>query len=167
MQRRPERTPYVDNHNEEEMSKPMTTTAEEIAEDANFLRELAEARAWRAEDIARLNRIADNVEMMSVAMFETSLQLEKRAEKEWADLVEGIVERLNPSPTEKSGGFRLTHQGVAHAELQTVALWLIYRQLKSGATKALFGQGLSALGLAAAANLSGGAGKPEDDGSAH
>ena len=129
------------------------TTTEQFREDAAFLREQADSLQARmegeeggkpeAEDVERLRHIANNVEMAAQAMFTPSLQLEKRAEEEAARTIEAIVE--------------------GKGEFQPLLLWLIYQALKSGANKALLGQGLAGLGMGAAASLFGGLGKQPID----
>jgi hypothetical protein len=59
----------------------MSEVTDRFKKDAAFLRDIASRekdRGWNSpeqiEDVERLKRIADNVEMMSTAMFEPSLQ---------------------------------------------------------------------------------------------
>jgi hypothetical protein len=60
----------------------------------------------------------------------------------------------------------MSNVGSGYGDFIVASLWLINRTLKSGATKALFGQGLAGLGMGAAAQLFGGLGRkpldPED-----
>ncbi len=143
------------------MSEPKTT-AEDFAEDAKWLRELAVWYDKDSPDAERLKRIAGNVEMMSVAMFEPSLQLEQRVEEELAKQVAQTIERLNPKPTEPDTFSIVGNQGVTFQEMQVMVSWLISRQLKSGANKALLGQGLAGLGAGAAAAFFANMGKEKD-----
>lgn len=115
------------------------TTAEEIAEDAKWLRELAhdlpdsdytcDSEAARERESKRLDRIADKVEMMSVAMFEPSLLLEQKAESVMAKVVGVLTEGDN----------------VETEDCQLIQLWLIQRTLKENGRKAVLTKGLGSV----------------------
>ena len=111
----------------------MTTISEDFRADAEFLREVTDKNIIAQDIRERLFQIADNVRMMSNAMFVPSLQLEKRIEERLTLLVEQDL------------------VGKAHCDPIVLALWLIQRRLASAGTKSLIGGGLSALGLGALA----------------
>jgi len=124
------------------------TTTEQFREDAEWLREQAESLLARVagevdkserEDATRLQHIANSLDIAATVMFTPSLVLEKRAEELVAKEVEHFIDNK---------------QGTS-----TILLWLIYQALKSGANKALLGQGLAGLGMGAAASLFKGIGK--------
>jgi len=140
------------------------TTTEQFREDAEFLREqscnlLARMEGEEGEkpeyaDVERLQHIANSLDIAATVMFTPSLVLEKRLEEILSNSVESALDEI------KEGAV------LNRAFVQDSLLWLIYQALKSGANKALLGQGLAGLGMGAAASLFGGLGKqlidPED-----
>lgn len=142
------------------MEKKIPTTTEEFREDAKFLRELATNAKQRGMDegperlflggeIERLERIANNVDMMAQVMFTPRIQLEKRIEEVTANKIEVALGYLE-NDTHKS-----THQEV----MIVLGLWRIEKALRDGASKSLVSSGLAGLGMGAAASLFGSLGR--------
>ncbi len=116
----------------------MSIVTDELKSDAEWLRELAKDSEDAAEegvrlagDVERLNRIAGDLEMHASLMHSTSLLLEQRAEEAMDIHIRRILDGdTSPDPL-------------------ALSLWLIVRALRSGASKALLGQGLASLGAGA------------------
>lgn len=144
----------------------MTTLTDQFKKDAEFLRHMADRRGSSIEDLRKssiedprrtniigeqlkiieeLRRIANNVDMMATAMFEPSLQLQKKAE-----------EKL-----EQEVGRTLLDKHSETDDYTPVALWLIIQQMKSNANKALIGGGLAGAAGGLAASLFGSIGKTQ------
>lgn len=127
----------------------MSIVTDELKDDAEFLRELADSLKARmegeegakpeTEDVEQLNRIAGDLGNYASLMHSTSLLLEQRAE----EAVDAYVRDV------------LVHKNWEKANAQMLTLWLINRSLRNGSSKALLGQGLASLGAGALGSMLG------------
>ena len=121
----------------------MSIVTGELKGDAKFIHELANSimahlhgkdSKFETEDVDQLKRIAGDLGNYASLMHSTSLLLEQRAEEAMDTYIRQMLD--DSSDWDKK-------------DPQVLTLWLIVRALRSGASKALLGQGLASLGAGA------------------